>query len=127
MGSLMNRKFFAQNLWLWKTGKREVNLDISEINLEELKRTEWSPEFESFMRNRLILGALRYGRLGIKNKPKYDRVKDAIGRLLLYEKTGNQELLIDVSNLMLCEFVEGDHPNKHFLSEDDGKHTEIIK
>lgn len=40
-----------------------------------LEKSEWSSEFEQLMRNRLIMGALRYGLLNdIANKPTYDRM-----------------------------------------------------
>lgn len=66
------------------------------------------------MRNRLIQGALRYGRLHARNKPQYDRIRGARKRLAQYEETGNLELLVDVANMMLLEFEEGQHPRRHF-------------
>lgn len=91
--------------------------------LANLERSEWSPRFEMLMRNRLIMGALRYGVLGAANKPQYDRVGSMERRLRQYVATGNTELLVDVANLCLCEFVEGKHPNRHFHSIDDGDHV----
>ena len=46
-------------------------------SLESLKKTEWSPEFEKLMRNRLIMGAIRYGLLHEKGKPVYKKKLDA--------------------------------------------------
>lgn len=89
------------------------------------KGTEWSHEFERLCRNRMFMGGIRYGRLGAEGKPKYDRCKDIKRRITKYEETGNLEYLVDAANLCQCEFVEGDHPNKHFSSDDDGKHTTI--
>lgn len=74
------------------------------------------------MRHRLIMGGLRYGRIH-EEKPKYDRISSAISRLNKYSKTGNLEFLVDVANLCLLEFEEGNHPNKHFNSIDDGEHV----
>lgn len=31
------------------------------LRLTDLERSEWSPRFERLMRNRLVMGALRYG------------------------------------------------------------------
>jgi len=76
-------------------------------SLEELRRTEWSPEFEALMRRRLIMGALRYGRLGELGKPQWRRVSNMIERLRYYERSRNTEALVDVANLALCEYVEG--------------------
>jgi|SRR5579862_1494999 len=91
------------------------------FNYENLRRSEWSNTFETLMRNRLIMGALRYGLLGTSNK-NYDRITSMIHRLKLYQTSGNLEHLVDVANLCLCEFVDGKHPNKHFNSLDEHEH-----
>lgn len=86
--------------------------------------SEWSHEFERLCRNRMFLGGCRYGKLGAEGKPQWDRLSDIKRRLSLYEQTGNLELLVDAANLCQCEFVEGDHPDRHFASDDDGEvHT----
>lgn len=97
------------------------------IDYNKLLKSEWSPEFEQLMRNRLIVGALRYGRLGNLNKPQYDRIASIITRANKYAIIGNSEYLVDIANLALCEFVEGNHPNKHFNSIDDGEHVKEKK
>lgn len=94
--------------------------------LEELKKTEWSTKFETLMRNRLIMGALRYGRLKGKGKAKYNRVDSIKQRMDLYTETGNAEHLVDVANLCLLEFEEPNHPEFHFNSMDDGHHTKEL-
>lgn len=95
-------------------------------SLDELKNTEWSPVFEILMRNRLIMGAIRYGRLKAKGKVKYNRVDSIKQRMDLYTETGNAEHLVDVANLCLLEFEEPNHPNYHFNSIDDGHHTKEL-
>lgn len=88
--------------------------------LSDLERSEWSPNFEKLMRNRLLQGAVRYGKLHAPGKPQYDRVRGARKRLGQYEQTGNLELLVDVANMMLLEFEEGRHPLRHFgVTHDD--------
>ena len=96
----------------------------NKITLSDLKLSEWSNEFEQLMRNRLIMGALRYGKLGGEDKKDYDRIEGVKKHLNLYEETGNTEHLVDIANIVLCEFVEGKHPNKHFKSNDDSWHME---
>jgi len=93
--------------------------------LNELKASEWSPEFEQRMRDNLIMGAFRYGRLCELGKPQYDRVKGMQMHLTMYQEDGNTEHLVDIANIALCEFVEGDHPKKHFRAIDDGEHVEV--
>ena len=95
-------------------------------SLDELKTTEWSPKFEQHMRDRLVVGAFRYGKLGAPNKPTYDRVGGIRKHLALYQEDGNTEHLVDIANIALCEFVEGVHPKKHFRAVDDGEHVKKI-
>lgn len=97
------------------------------VDLDDLRRTEWCEEFEHLQRNRLILGAMRYGRLGAPGKPRWDRVPDMIRRLEAYQSDGNLEHLVDVANLAMLEFVEGRHPKRHFSASDDGHHTKEMK
>ncbi len=94
-------------------------------SLKSLRETEWSPAFEKHMRERLIMGGIRYGLLHEPGKPKYDRIQSAIKRLEKYRQTGNLENLVDIANMCLLEFEEGEHPNRHFKSIDDGEHTEV--
>lgn len=89
-------------------------------SLEELRETEWSPRFEALMRNRLVIGALRYGRLHAPGKPKYDRVASMIRRLQEYDRTHNKELLVDVANLCLLDYEEGDG---EFAAMDEREHV----
>lgn len=90
---------------------------------EELVNSEWSPVFEGLMRRRLIMGALRYGRLREEGKKKYDRIASIIQRLGLYQQDGNLEHLVDAANLCLCEFEEGKTDSKKcFNSLDDHNH-----
>lgn len=91
--------------------------------LESLQESEWSDEFEQYMRNRLIMGGIRYGLLNAPGKPKYDRCTDIKRRIDLYAKDGNLEHLVDIANICLCEFVEGEHPLRHFAAGDDTQHT----
>ena len=85
-----------------------------------LLKSEWSSTFERLMRNRLIIGRYRYGRLDRDGDQNYDRVGNAIERLRMYQKTKNAEYLVDAANLCMVEFVNGDH---HFEAVDDGPHV----
>lgn len=128
----MNSNEFLNNLWRWKCGIPEVDLSkpVVKINFEDLKKSEWSTEFEKLMRNRLILGSIRYGLMGHgsipKGKPKYDRCNSIRKRLKAFEQTGNAEFLVDVANFSLLLFEEKDHQNFHFESIDDGEHDKVI-
>lgn len=92
--------------------------------LDDLARSEWSPRFESLMRNRLIMGAMRYGPLHAPGKRQWNRPMAIRKRMRQYEETGNLEYLVDIANLALLEFEEGAHPTKHFSAAIDGDHSQ---
>ena len=118
--------FFIKNLWLWKCGLPEKEVRKCMPDVETLRRTQWSDLFEKLMRNRLIMGGIRYGLFGEKGKPTYDAINSIRKRLDMYEKTGNDEILVDVANIAMVEFIEGKHPLKHFKSVDDTtNHVEV--
>ncbi len=91
--------------------------------LEQLRETEWVAEFESLMRNRLIMGRFRYGPMRDPAKANYDTVGACIRRLENYAKSGNLESLVDVANLCMVEFRHPRHPLAHWAPEDDGEHV----
>jgi hypothetical protein len=121
----MTLQYFIDNLWRWKCGLPDINLEFLP-DLEVLRFTEWDEAFEQLMRNRLVMGAIRYGRMRAMGKPQYDRIKSIIKRLDVYNENGNKEILVDVANLCLLEFVECNHPNQHFHAIDENEHLEII-
>ena len=93
----------------------------------ELYRTEWADQFEIYMRNRLVMGALRYGKLHDHSQPKRDHIKDIIRRAKQYVVDGNQEHLVDVANLAMIEFVRpGSHPSPQWAPTDDGEHCQEV-
>lgn len=95
------------------------------IDYQSLRNTEWCSEFISLMGNRLVMGALRYEPFHKKKDkiPLYNLIKTAIKKLYEYEKTGNDEILVDVANYMLIEYKYGIHPKKHFKATDDSSHA----
>ncbi len=105
-----------------------VKPEVRELpSLRILKESEWSPEFEQCMRNRLIMGAFRYELFNIKRQGlKYDLAPEAIRRIKLFIETGNTEHLVDAANMCLIEFEFSNHPNKHFYRVDDGEHAERV-
>lgn len=71
------------------------------------------------MRNRLIMGAFRYGLLRYKQSGSYDMVRYLRIKLEEYEKTGNAELLPDIANMALLEYTAPSHLNFHWKALDD--------
>ena len=129
MGSTPSNKdggcSLLHDLWRRSVGMEPRPSTVLMPDLASLRQTEWSDTFEQYMRNRLVFGAVRYGLVGDKGKPRYDRIKSIRQRLDAYEETGNDEHLVDVANMAQLEFIEGIHPNKHFASIDDGVHTPV--
>ena len=108
----MDRGHFLRNLWRWSAGMPEQ--DPESFDCDDLVRSEWCRSFEQLMRNRLIQGAYRYGKIGAQFKPSWDRIPSIVNRVVAYTLTGNLELLVDIANLCLLEYVEGRHPLRHF-------------
>jgi hypothetical protein len=92
-------------------------------SLEKIRKTQWCDDFERLMRNRLTMGAFRYGLFDKRKTSKMDLIGDAERRIRKYRKEGNMECLVDATNLLLLEFACGGHPKCHFKSTDDGDHV----
>ena len=96
-------------------------------SIEELAVSEWNPTFERMMRNRLIMGAFRYGlfRDKLAGKHGWDLVGYLKRKVADYEATGNLEFLVDAANMALLEFTAPTHPNAHISATDcTGVHCE---
>jgi len=93
-------------------------------SLESLRKSEWDDQFEQLMRNRLVLGAFRYGLFCNPDKFAFRIVESMRARLDLYERDANLEHLVDVANLALVEFVAGRRRGLHVSAQDDGIHVE---
>lgn len=121
---MRNKQYYESHRWRLSKGIAEI--DRKKYLLQELRETQWNCTFEQLMRNRLVMGALRYGKINATNKPRYNRIQAIQDRLLQYEFFGNDEMLVDIANLAMLEFIEGIHPDKHFNSIDDGTHVTVI-
>lgn len=75
------------------------------------------------MRNRLLIGRYRYGKMDRVDCKNYEQIGSALRRMHTYQATGNMEHLVDVANLCLMEYEHSTHPNKHFAAADDGDHV----
>lgn len=108
-------------------GRLLAGIDEPLPDLSSLRGSEWSDTFERLMRNRLLIGAFRYGKLGAEGKPSYNRCDDIRQRIDLHQESGNTEHLVDIANLCMLEFCEGTHSGRCFIPSDDGIHTKPLK
>ena len=96
-------------------------------DLDSLRRTEWFPEFEQLMRNRLIMGAFRYQLFKDKagsGSLMFEYLKQKVA---VYEETGNREALVDIANMAGLEFTFPSHPNAHWVAgDDDSGHCPVL-
>jgi len=118
---------FLDNAWEDLAGvKREPPVKVPP--LDELRKTQWCPLFEKLMRNRLIMGAFRYGLMSEQDFSTYDLVEECKKRLDLFVKDGNLEHLVDAANMLLLRFFWGNKNKEKFEAIDDGVHsTKLIK
>ncbi len=122
-GEMTNTEFLRARLL---SGVHTDKPGTKQESLDYLQSSEWSKDFERLMRNRLLMGRFRYAGMTEPSRPQYKRIESAIKRLHEYQEIGNLELLVDVANLCLLEFVHGEHPVKHFNARDDGEHVESV-
>ena len=115
---------YFRDAWRRRCGLPPVATAERMPDLPELERSEWSDEFERLQRTRLVMGAFRYGRLGDPRKPSWDRCTALHQRLERYAATGNVEMLVDVANMAMLEYVEGRHPQRHLACDHDVEHVE---
>lgn len=96
-------------------------------DLDVLRRTEWCPQFERLMRNRLIMGAFRYGTQEQQAGKQIDRVGTLQRRLDDYKSHGNLEHLVDFAAIAMAEYMHPMHPDAHWDARDDKEHAVIAE
>lgn len=118
------RQEFFENSWRENAGLLPRQRPENVEDLATLSETEWSKEFEQLMRNRLIMGRFRYGRL--HSSLDLDAKLRRASRVLLslvqeYKATGDIEMLVDLANFAMVEYVRAKRAGAKLASEDDGK------
>jgi hypothetical protein len=119
---------FLDDLWSWKA---RYELGLAEKKSVQTKgyfenvfniQFRWFPVVRKLF-YRLVMGGMRYGMIGSRNKPQYARVEDIQRRVGCYQETGNLEYLLDAANLCCLEYLEPSHPLQHEKALDDGEHS----
>lgn len=89
----------------------------------ELRWTQWSDEYETFRRNRMVMGFFRYGDINRQDLDSYDLPEEAIRRIRLYQRNRNLEHLVDAGNMLMLAYMQGKRHREQFNSIDDGEHA----
>ena len=97
------------------------------MDINSLKNSEWSKEYEELRHNRMVMGAFRYGEVATQDMIAYDYVRELKRRLKLYEESFNLEHLIDVGNMAMLEFMKGKKTGLPLIPIDDGVHNKKIE
>jgi hypothetical protein len=119
----MTSEFFIMNLWRDLCGLPEMewNTNPKGLTLEEIRKTNWSEEFDKLANNRMVTGFFRYGQLG--KQGMLDRIGYIIKKAEIFKETKNLECLVDIRNVAMAEFVEKkNQPGYYFNSLDDQEH-----
>ena len=116
---------FFRERWCEKVGVPFEEKSVP--TLDELKKSEWVPEFIKYMLNRMVMGFFRYGYIHTQPLDRYDFVAEIERRLNLYKKDGNLEHMVDIGNLAMIQFFKGiKFLGQRMLSVDDGTHNEKV-
>ena len=103
---------------------RFPNIDRSRTPAEIL-REDFSEEFVTHMKNRILVGSRKYGPVCFNIK-RVKMIKSALKRIDIYLETGNTEFLVDAANLLMIEFMYPMHPRAHFRATDDDESPGVV-
>jgi hypothetical protein len=88
--------------------------------MNEVLSKQFSEDFVRKMKARVFMGFHRYGESKkYKEEKKYDILKTIEKHLRLYNETGNAERLVDAANYLMIEFMHPQHPNAHFVADEE--------
>lgn len=89
-------------------------------SIADILETEYNNRFDEIRKNMMVMSYYKYGPL--KKNYKTERTINAIGslekRLEAYKRTGNTELLADIANFAMIEFMHPQHENAHYEATD---------
>jgi hypothetical protein len=97
------------------------------MDLNALRGSEWDEDYERLRRNRMVMGAFRYGKVASQDTDAYDYIRECKRRLRLYEESLNLEYLVDCGNILMLEFIKGKKDGLTLEPIDDGEHNQKVK
>lgn len=89
---------------------------------EEILKTEWSDRFEKLRKDAMETSYYKYGpaRINYGVNKSLDVVENIKKRLQKYEETGNTEMLVDIANFAMLEFMYPSKESAHYKATDSG-------
>lgn len=105
------RATWANNAYRERTQEHEV----------EILNTEFDWRFVDLMQSAMSLSFYKYGALAAGVPEKTDSLKSLQKRIAKYMETGNVELMVDVANFAMMEFMHPAHPKAHYIATDSDK------
>lgn len=119
---MRDRDWYDKNRWRLKKGLPEGKPSLF-FTFKEISDQVGNPYFEKLRKNRLVMGAYRYGK--IEPNSRYDFVEALKNKLQRYEDTHNTELLLDIANYAMLEFTKPKYSDSKFDPEDDVEHAPL--
>ena len=116
----MDRRFFLDNLWRWKCGLPEVEVNKKKVDIDKAYE-RFDKEFITYMPNRIGMGYFRYESTG----KKHDYLKGIELKLKRYQETKNKEFLVDAANYCMLEFIDPGMEGTYFKATDDDKQSRL--
>ncbi len=80
--------------------------------------SEFSEAFVALMKNRMAMSFYKYGPLANAYPEKVDAIATLTAHIETYLASGNTELLVDIANYAMIEFMRPRHPQAHFEARD---------
>lgn len=95
-------------------------------SLETIRLSEWSSDFEQLQRNRMVMGAFRYGPVARQDFTQHELTTEIKRRVRRYECTRNLEHLVDAANICMVAYLQGLRHGECLTPTDNGPHTQKI-
>lgn len=97
------------------------------MDIEEILKTEYSEKFDELRKKAMVTSYYKYGSLKKNVCGKLTQTMPSLQkRVDLYNQTGNTELLVDIANMAMIEFMYPQHPQAHYEPMDSDKSPGLV-
>lgn len=94
--------------------------------VHKILQTEFCEEFVELMKNRMVMGCMKYGLVSKYKREDLDNrdeIKNCRFRIRAYLDSGNPEYLVDAANFLMIEFMQ---MKGQFIPTDDDEYSRIV-